>query len=90
MVKVLPFQASRFVDWARKYEAQVVDKVDGNLLKVLGSDGLKRCSDPLDFRLAQLKLHIFELCGLKEVKRWRHPGYAFIYEESDIDRPHNP
>ena len=67
MVEVLPCQTSRFVDGAGKDVRQGGEKVDGNLPKVFGPDGLERCVDPLDIRLAQSELYVFELCGLGEV-----------------------
>ena len=68
MVKVLPFPTSRLADWAKKHEGHGSDKVDGNLLKVIGSDGFERGGDPLDVRPAWSKIHVFELCGLGEVQ----------------------
>ena len=64
MVKILPFQPSRFVNGAKKDGGDV----DGDLPKVFRSGGLERCIDPPDDRLAESELYILEHRGLGEVK----------------------
>ena len=83
MVKLLPFQGSRFVDEVNKEAGEV----DGDLSKVFGSRGLKRCVDPPEIWLAQSELHILKRCGLGEVNRRWHIGHGSVCEErSGIDQ----
>ena len=69
MVKLLPLQTCHCVDWVTKHGRHDEGiEVDGDLPKVFGIGGSNRCADPLDAPIAQSKLHIFELCGLGELK----------------------
>ena len=69
MVKLLPLQTFHFVDWVMMGGPHDEDiEVDGDLPKVFGIGGSKRCADPLDALIVRSKLHILELCGLGEVK----------------------
>ena len=81
MVEVLPFLINRFPN--RVFEDKMA--VDNDLLKVFGFDRLKGHGDPLDGWPVVPKLHIFELCGLGEVKG-RHLRRVCTHRRRGIDR----
>ena len=69
MVKLLPLQTSRVVDWAERGEGYGdVGEVNGDLPEAGGFDSSKSRIDPPDARLARSELHIPELCSLGEIQ----------------------
>ena len=68
MVKLLPLQTSRFVDWAERGEGYGdFGEVNGDLPEAGGFDGSESRVDPPDAQLAWSELHIPEICSLGEV-----------------------
>jgi len=74
VVKVIPLLTNRFrVHLEVREDVRI--GVQGDPLKVLGFDGLKRHGDPLDVCPRALEHQLFEFRGLGEVKRSRRgPG----------------
>ena len=69
MVKLLPLQTSRFVNWAEKSEGnRGGGEVDGDFPEDVGFDSSESRVDPPDVRLTWPKFHIPELCSLGEIK----------------------
>lgn len=70
----LPFLKNRFLN--RVYK---VTWLDSDLLKVFGLNSLEHHRDLLDIRPSAPERHIFEVCGLGEIKQ-RHPRRVYIHE----------
>ena len=74
-VEVPPCLMYGFPNWVSEERRAM----DGDLLKVLGFDGLEGHGDPLDVGLSAPKLDTFEFGGRGEVKR-RHLRRVYTHK----------